>query len=54
MTGVRKAFLLSGLAERLAGARARPNRSTPAGKVEGVGPSTDPGEEVALVETGEV
>jgi hypothetical protein len=49
MTGVREARAFSGLAEGLAGARARPNKSTPPGKLDGVGPPPDPGEEVALL-----
>lgn len=45
-----EAFLITGEAEGLAGARASPNRSivSPTGRPEGVRPSANPGEEVAL------
>jgi hypothetical protein len=44
------ATLLAGGAEGLAGATACPNRSVigPSGKSERIGPSSDPGEEMAL------
>jgi len=50
------ATLLACGAEGLTGTRARPNRSVigPSGEAQGVTPSTDPGEEVALVVSGEV
>lgn len=50
------AFLLARCAERLAGARACPNRSIsgPSGKVKGEGPAADTGEEVALDVSGKV
>ena len=56
MAGVVEAFAFSGAAEWLAWATARPNRSVswPSGEVEGVRPSPDPGEEVALNVPGEV
>jgi hypothetical protein len=42
--------------ERLAGTRSCPDRPVvrPLGETEGVGPAPDPGEEVALIETGQV
>jgi hypothetical protein len=44
-------FPLACRTERLAGARACPNRSVaPPGELEGIGPSPDTGEEVALRE----
>ena len=54
MTDIVKPRAFPGCAEGLAGTRARPNRSTPPGELEGVGPSPDPGEEVALLVSGEV
>jgi hypothetical protein len=50
------AFALAGGGEGLAGARACPNRSVagPAGPLQCERPSADPGEEVALVESGKV
>jgi hypothetical protein len=50
MAGIFDPFAFSGIAERLAGARACPNRSRfgPPCKSEGEAPSADAGEEVAL------
>jgi hypothetical protein len=53
--GVVEALAFAGGAERLAGARRRPDRliDGPAGELEGVGPAADAGEEVALGEAGD-
>jgi hypothetical protein len=55
MAGIVGAFLATGGAEGLTGATTCPNRSVigPAGESEGVGPSADSGEEVALSVFGE-
>ena len=56
MTGIFEALAFAGAAEGLAGARARPNRSVigPTGESEGIRPSSDPGEEVALGEASQI
>jgi hypothetical protein len=56
MAGIFDPLALSGIAERLAGARACPKRSScgHARESEGEGPSADPGEEVTLIVSSEV
>lgn len=56
MTLICAATLGSGDAERLAGARTRPNRSVigNSGESQGVGPTADAGEKVALSESSQV
>jgi hypothetical protein len=56
VTGIRESSLLSGEAERLAGAASGPNRSIvwPSGEAQGSWPSSDAGEEMRLDEAFEV